>query len=99
MKLGLKMRWRIPTDHKGHYYNLGVLKGSHKDEASNIRNLSGRAASILTLCSKARIVLIIAEVLFCFIAMTKRLVSASVLPSWSCYENPTTSQHMVNNKF
>lgn len=53
--------------------------------------------SILTLCSKVRIVVIITEVHFCFIAMRKLLVSASILPS--CSYHKKKRQHTVKNKF
>lgn len=47
--------------------------------------------SILTLCSKVRIVVIITEVHFCFIAMRKLLVSASILPSCSYHKKKKTA--------
>jgi len=55
--------------------------------------------SILTLCSKVRIAVIITEVHFCFIAMRKLLVSASTWPSCSYYKKEKGSQHTDRNKF
>lgn len=52
--------------------------------------------SILTLCSKVRIVLIITEVHCCFIATRKLLVSASILPSCSCYKKESLLK--INSK-
>lgn len=52
--------------------------------------------SILTLCSKVSIVLIITDVHFCFIATRKLLVSASILPSCSCYKKESALK--INSK-